>query len=229
MKKYLIACLLLLGFSMNILAQETIEVTGTVVDNNKEPLIGVSISIKDSPGLGTVTDIDGKYNIKVKTYQQLVFSYVGFEKQEVVVKDRIINITLTEAESSKLTEVVITGTGVQQKLTVTGAITNVDAETLKTNPTGNIANSLAGNVPGIIAMQTSGKPGSTAEFWIRGMSTFGGANSSALVLVDGFERDLNEINVEDVESFSVLKDASATAIYGSKGGKRCNSGKYQTW
>lgn len=147
MKKYLIACLLLLGFSMNILAQETIEVTGTVVDNNKEPLIGVSISIKDSPGLGTVTDIDGKYNIKVKTYQQLVFSYVGFEKQEVVVKDRIINITLTEAESSKLTEVVITGTGVQQKLTVTGAITNVDAETLKTNPTGNIANSLAGNVP----------------------------------------------------------------------------------
>ena len=79
-----------------------------------------------------------------------------------------------------------------------------------------LVNALAGNVPGILAMQTSGKPGSVSEFWIRGISTFGASNS-ALVLVDGFERSLDEINVEDVESFSVLKDASATAIYGSKG------------
>jgi TonB-linked SusC/RagA family outer membrane protein len=112
--------------------------------------------------------------------------------------------------------VVITGTGAQKKLTVTGAITNVDVDVLKANPSGSMANALAGNVPGILAMQTSGKPGSVSEFWIRGISTFGASNS-ALVLVDGFERSLDEINVEDVESFSVLKDASATAIYGSKG------------
>ena len=112
---------------------------------------------------------------------------------------------------------VITGTGAQKKLTVTGAITNRwTVDVLKANPSGSMANALAGNVPGILAMQTSGKPGSVSEFWIRGISTFGASNS-ALVLVDGFERSLDEINVEDVESFSVLKDASATAIYGSKG------------
>ena len=85
------------------------------------------------------------------------------------------------------------------------------------NPSANLSNALAGNVPGVLAMQTSGQPGvNTSEFWIRGISTFG-ANSSALVLVDGFERDLDEINIEDIESFTVLKDASTTAIYGSRG------------
>ena len=216
MKRFLIICFLFLGFSITILSQETIEVTGIVVDNTNEPLIGVNISIKDAPGLGTVTDIDGRYKVKVNTYQHLIFSYLGFEKQEVIVKENVINVTLLESEGDMLSEIVITATGAQEKLTVTGAIANVDVQSLTSNPSANIANSLAGNVPGIIAMQTSGKPGSTAEFWIRGISTFGG-NSAALVLVDGFERDLNEINVEDVESFSVLKDASATAIYGSKG------------
>lgn len=233
MKRYLIVCLLFLGFSISVLAQEAIEVTGTVVDNTNEPLIGVNISVKDAPGLGTVTDIDGRYRVRVSTYQQLVFSYLGFETQEVLIKDdKVLNITMLESEGSLLSEVVVTATGAQEKLTVTGAIATVEVQTLMANPSGNIANSLAGNVPGIIAMQTSGKPGSTAEFWIRGISTFGG-NASALVLVDGFERDLNEINVEDVESFSVLKDASATAIYGSKGAngvilvntKRGSSGK----
>src|SRR5690554_1183380 len=216
MKRFLIICFLFLGFSITILSQETIEVTGIVVDNTNEPLIGVNISIKDAPGLGTVTDIDGRYKVKVNTYQHLIFSYLGFEKQEVIVKENVINVTLLESEGDMLSEIVITATGAQEKLTVTGAIANVDVQSLTSTPSANIANSLAGNVPGIIAMQTSGKPGSTAEFWIRGISTFGG-NSAALVLVDGFERDLNEINVEDVESFSVLKDASATAIYGSKG------------
>jgi len=147
----------------------------------------------------------------------LVFTYIGFEKVEVLVKEqRTVNVTMKEASAREIDEVVITGTGAQKKLTVTGAITNVDVDVLKANPSGSMANALAGNVPGILAMQTSGKPGSVSEFWIRGISTFGASNS-ALVLVDGFERSLDEINVEDVESFSVLKDASATAIYGSKG------------
>jgi TonB-linked SusC/RagA family outer membrane protein len=123
---------------------------------------------------------------------------------------------MAPSESSVLDEVVITGSGAQKKVSVTGAITSVDVKTLKTS-TSNITNALAGNVAGIVAMQLSGEPGSNkSEFWIRGISTFG-AGSSALVLVDGFERPFNEINIEDIESFSVLKDASATAIYGSRG------------
>lgn len=217
MKNFLFICMLLLGLSTSALAQESIVVTGVVTDTNKEPMIGVNVSISNIPGLGAITDLNGKYSIKMPPYHKLVFTYIGFEKVEVLVKEqRTVNVTMKEASAREIDEVVITGTGAQKKLTVTGAITNVDVDVLKANPSGSMANALAGNVPGILAMQTSGKPGSVSEFWIRGISTFG-ANNSALVLVDGFERSLDEINVEDVESFSVLKDASATAIYGSKG------------
>ena len=217
MKNFLFICMLLLGLSTSALAQESIVVTGVVTDTNKEPMIGVNVSISNIPGLGAITDLNGKYSIKMPPYHKLVFTFFGFEKVEVLVKEqRTVNVTMKEASAREIDEVVITGTGAQKKLTVTGAITNVDVDVLKANPSGSMANALAGNVPGILAMQTSGKPGSVSEFWIRGISTFGASNS-ALVLVDGFERSLDEINVEDVESFSVLKDASATAIYGSKG------------
>ena len=217
MKNFLFICMLLLGLSTSALAQESIVVTSVVTDTNKEPMIGVNVSISNIPGLGAITDLNGKYSIKMPPYHKLVFTYIGFEKVEVLVKEqRTVNVTMKEASAREIDEVVITGTGAQKKLTVTGAITNVDVDVLKANPSGSMANALAGNVPGILAMQTSGKPGSVSEFWIRGISTFGASNS-ALVLVDGFERSLDEINVEDVESFSVLKDASATAIYGSKG------------
>ena len=217
MKNFLFICMLLLGLSTSALAQESIVVTGVVTDTNKEPMIGVNVSISNIPGLGAITDLNGKYSIKMPPYHKLVFTYIGFEKVEVLVKEqRTVNVTMKEASAREIDEVVITGTGAQKKLTVTGAITNVDVDVLKANPSGSMANALAGNVPGILAMQTSGKPGSVSEFWIRGISTFGASNS-ALVLVDGFERSLDELNVEDVESFSVLKDASATAIYGSKG------------
>ena len=217
MKNFLFICMLLLGLSTSALAQDSIVVTGVVTDTNKEPMIGVNVSISNIPGLGAITDLNGKYSIKMPPYHKLVFTYIGFEKVEVLVKEqRTVNVTMKEASAREIDEVVITGTGAQKKLTVTGAITNVDVDVLKANPSGSMANALAGNVPGILAMQTSGKPGSVSEFWIRGISTFGASNS-ALVLVDGFERSLDEINVEDVESFSVLKDASATAIYGSKG------------
>lgn len=218
MKKFLIICMSLLAFSLSISAQESVNVTGVVVDANNEPLPGVSVSVLDMPGLGTMTDSDGKYAIKVQRYRKLVFTYIGFDRQEVLVNEQqVINITMAESESNVLKDVVVTGTGVQTKQTLTGAITTVDVETLKSNPSGNISNALAGNVPGVMAMARSGQPGkNTSEFWIRGISTFG-AGSSALVLVDGFERELDEINIEDIESFSVLKDASVTAIYGSKG------------
>ena len=217
MKHFLLTCLLLLGFSGFVFAQENIVVTGIVTDTNKEPMIGVNVSVADMPGLGAITDINGKYSLKTPPYHKIVFSYIGYEKLEVLVKEqRVVNVVMKESSATSIDEVVITGTGIQKKLTVTGAITNVDVEELKTTPSTSMADALAGVVPGIQAMQANGRPGTVSEFWIRSISTFG-ANSSALVLVDGFERDLNEVNVEDVESFSVLKDASATAIYGSKG------------
>lgn len=193
MKNFLFICMLLLGLSTSALAQESIVVTGVVTDTNKEPMIGVNVSISNIPGLGAITDLNGKYSIKMPPYHKLVFTYIGFEKVEVLVKEqRTVNVTMKEASAREIDEVVITGTGAQKKLTVTGAITNVDVDVLKANPSGSMANALAGNVPGILAMQTSGKPGSVSEFWIRGISTFGASNS-ALVLVDGFERSLDEI------------------------------------
>lgn len=215
--KYIISIYLLL-FSTIIFAQEKIEVTGVVTDTNKEPLVGVNVTIKDQAGLGAITDINGRYKITTEEYSRLIFSYIGFDKQEILVKNqRIVNVIMKESEASELDEVVITGTGAQKKLTVTGAVTTVNIDDLKSNPSANLSNALAGNVAGVLAMQTSGQPGvNTSEFWIRGISTFG-ANNSALVLVDGFERDLDEINIEDVESFTVLKDASTTAIYGPRG------------
>ncbi len=221
MKQIIIIIAIILGFSNKSFSQEThqrIEVTGTVTDANNEPLIGVNVVVKESPTTAAITDINGKYRIRMEAYNRLVFSYLGYEPQEVLIKEqRVVNIVMKETSVHTIDEVVITATGAQKKLTVTGAVSTVNVDDLKATPTGSIINALAGNVPGILARQTSGQPGNNvSEFWIRGISTFG-AGSSALVLVDGFERDMSQLNIEDIETFSVLKDASETAIYGSRG------------
>jgi TonB-linked SusC/RagA family outer membrane protein len=198
-------------------AAEKVEVTGTVTDEAGEPLIGVSIAMLNRSGFGTVSDVTGKFRLSTELFTTLRFTYLGYEPQDVVVTSAAeLNIVMKVSETSVLDEVVITAAGAQKKETLSGAITSVDMKSLKV-PTSNITNALGGVVAGIISMQTSGKPGESAsEFWIRGISTFG-ASASALVLVDGFERPFNEVNVEDIESFSVLKDASATAMYGARG------------
>lgn len=222
MKKILSVLLVLLGFAASAYSQSSkganIEITGRVTDELGEPLIGVSVTIKNRPGFGSMTDVDGKYSIKVAKYSTLVFSYISFETAEVELEDqKVVNVVLSESKDNILDQAVVTATGVQKKITVTGAVSNVDVGSLQKTATSSVTNALAGNVPGIIARQTTGQPGdNVSEFWIRGISTFG-AGSSALVLVDGFERSLNEINVEDIQDFTVLKDASATAIYGSRG------------
>lgn len=219
MKKYILSVLCLIIYAMGVFAQQkTVEVSGTIVDSEGLPMIGATVTVKDKPGLGVASDIDGKYKIRLESFQYLVFSYLGYESQEHLIKDEdiILDITMQESKSTILDEVTITGMGPQKKVTVTGAITTVEVGTLRT-PVSSITNALAGNVAGVLAMQRSGQPGdNTSEFWIRGISTFGGS-SSALILVDGFERSMDELNIEDIESFSVLKDASATAIYGSRG------------
>src|SRR5690606_27747684 len=134
--RFLLICMLPLCVAFNALAQEMVEVTGVVADAKKEPLVGVSVYVSDAPGLGTITDDKGRYRIKVERYKKLTFSSLGYNKQEILVKDSfVINVTLEEAETSVLDEVVVTGTGVQKKLTVTGAVTTVNVDELKSNPT----------------------------------------------------------------------------------------------
>ena len=190
-----------------------------VVEDSFGPVAGASIIAKNQPGVGTITNLDGEFSIKVGPYDVIQVSFIGYQAVEIPVlsiKDRNnLKVKIVE-DNRKIDEVVITASGIQKKKTLTGAITNVEIKQLN-SPGVNLSNSLAGVVPGIIAMQTSGEPGENmSQFWIRGMSTFG-AKSGALILVDGVERDFNEIPVEDIESFSVLKDASATAIYGQRG------------
>lgn len=214
-------CMFMLMFqatAQNHADVKEIEVSGIVLDSNKDPLIGANIVVKNVPGLGVITNIDGKFKIKVELYQRLIVSYIGFESQEILIKDKkTLTVIMQESKSSVLDEVVITGTGEQKKITVTGAVSSANIAHLNVSPSGNLVNALAGNVPGVLSMQSSGAPGqNTSEFWIRGISTFG-AKTSALVLVDGFERDMDDISIEDIESFQVLKDASETAIYGARG------------
>ncbi len=198
--------------------QQEKEVSGIVKDPQGEPLIGVTIIVKNQPTKGVITDTDGHFKIKVGLYEILQIRYIGFKTKEipVVTVKGVLNVVLEENTES-LDEVVVTAGGVtQRKATLSGAITTVEMKTMKM-PTASISNALVGNVTGIIGRQTTGEPGrDNTEFWVRGISTFG-ANASALILVDGIERSLDELNVEDIESFSVLKDASATAIYGSRG------------
>ena len=169
MKKYLSLCIMLLCLCSTVMAQqEKVVVKGVVTDEAKEPLIGVNVTVKDMPGLGSITDMNGHYSITMEPYRQLVFTYIGYESKEVMVKEqRTINVVMKESVTRAVDEVVITGTGVQRKLTQTGAITTVDVGELKRNPSSSIVNALAGNVPGIMARQTSGQPGKNiSEFWI---------------------------------------------------------------
>ena len=218
MSRWCMMLLLTVFSALQLYAQkEEITVTGTVKDTKGETLVGVNIVIENQPGLGVVSDIDGNYKIKADKYATLVASFIGYKTQRIAIAGKEKHDIVLEEEVEQLDEVSVVAAGVQRKATVVGAITTVDVEKLKTSGGSQLSNTLAGNVAGIIAMQRSGEPGANySEFWIRGISTFG-ANSSALVLVDGIERDFNELNAEDIESFSVLKDASATAIYGQRG------------
>ena len=214
--KRIVLLLCLMGSFVCAYAQKEHVVTGVVRDAKGEVLIGANVVVKNQPGLGVIVGADGKYKIKTAKNETLIFSFIGYEALEIPVEGKtVIDAVLSDSKHS-LNEFTVVGAGVQRKVSVVGAITSVDIDNLKI-PTSNLTNSLAGNVAGVIAVQRSGEPGENkSEFWIRGISTFG-ANSGALVLVDGIEREFNEVNPEDIQSFSVLKDASATAIYGQRG------------
>ena len=193
-------------------------ITGTVTaSDNNEPVIGASVWLKNS-SIGAITDIDGKYSITVEGIGGVLeISYMGYKKQEVAIADqKVINIVLSP-DTEVLDEVVVVGYGSQKKESVVGAISTLDIKKLKV-PGASISNVLAGQLSGVVAMSRSGEPGksSSADFYIRGVSSFKGT-STPLVLVDGIERDLDLVDTDDIATFSILKDASASAVYGVRG------------
>ncbi|MGD9931973.1 MAG: SusC/RagA family TonB-linked outer membrane protein [Mangrovibacterium sp.] len=221
MKKIGFILTIMLCISLSIRAQQqAIDVAGTVMDANEGELLpGVSVYVKAKPEIGTATDAEGRFRLNgIPAKSVLVFTYIGYKKQE-----REYGISNKEKEKiglspdvDELDEVVVTARGTQRKASVTGAITTIAPKELQT-PAVSVSNMLLGRVPGIIGITRSGEPGNNfSEFWVRGISTFG-ANQSALILVDGVEGSLNDLDPDDIESFSILKDASATAVYGVRG------------
>lgn len=198
--------------------QSSIQVSGVVIDEFGEPLPGVNITIKGNKKTGSVTNMDGLFTIKnIAPKSVLQFSFMGYTKKEIQVNKTTTALEIKlEPDAEALEEVVIVGMGTQRKVSVIGAITSVSPAQIS-SPSTSISNMLGGVVPGIISIDKSGEPGKdVSEFWIRGISTFG-ANQSALVLIDGIEGNLNDVDPSDVENFSILKDASATAVYGVRG------------
>lgn len=190
-------------------------VTGTVTDNAGEPLIGVSVKTVKS-NVGVTTDIDGKYSITLQSPAELQFSYVGMKTQTVKVsRGGKYDITLEQAANT-LDDVVVVGYGTQRKVNLTGAVQSVTSEDILRRSVSNGSNVLQGVVPGLTAVQSSGRPGAdNASITIRGRGSLQ-SSTSPLVLIDGVEGDMNRIDLNTVESISVLKDAASASIYGSR-------------
>lgn len=188
---------------------------GKVLDEAGEPLPGVSILIAGSTR-GVTTDVDGSFEINVKSTDKLIFSYLGMQDQTITIGDQKTIVVKLKQQVDELDEVTIVAFGKQKKESVIGAITTLSTASLKV-PVGKISTSLAGQLAGLVVTQTSGEPGAGANFWIRGISSFGEGNKGPLVLVDGMERSMDLVDAEDIESFSILKDATATAVYGVRG------------
>jgi len=210
--------LLIFGFGLIQMASAQVEISGTVTDaDTGDPLPGVNIIEKESLN-GTITDLEGKYSLTVKgSSTVLVFSYVGFEIMEEPVGNRTI-IDVALGVGVELEELVIVGFGSQKKESVVGAITQVSGDEIVSSGTNNVSTSISGKLSGVVTIQTDGKPGEEEpKIYVRGAATW---NSTApLIMVDGIERSSwSDIDPNEIESISVLKDASATAVYGAKGG-----------
>jgi len=198
-------------------AQEQRKITGRVFDANNELLIGVSV-VEVGTSNGVTTDQNGSYTILLTAKgTELKFSYLGYKDQvQGVGNRRIIDVRLQE-NISDLDEVTVVGYGFQKKASVVGAIATIQPDRLGLTPSRSLSNNLAGQISGVIAVQRSGNPWyNNSDFWIRGVSTFLNAQGP-MVLIDGVERSLHDIDPEEVESFSVLKDAAASAVYGVRG------------
>lgn len=207
------------GIPVPVSSVQYMDICGIVRDKNGETLPGVNVYVKHMPKVGITTNADGVYAIRAHLYDTLCYSFIGYHKKEIVITNTIEaqNVFLKES-SEYLDEVMIVGYGRQRVVSVVGAISTLDMKSVS-QPVIPVSNMLAGRLTGLIGVQHSGEPGSNfSEFWIRGISTFG-ANRKSLILIDGIERDnLDDLVPSDIEHFSILKDATATAIYGARGG-----------
>lgn len=203
------------AFSSEGMQQNTVKVTGTVKDTNGEPIIGANVMVVGS-ATGVITDIDGNFTLNVPVGSKLQFSFIGYKEQVVPVKKGIsLNIVLEE-DAQMLGEVEVVAYGVQKKVSVTGAISSMRGDDLLKTPAGSISNILSGQVTGISSVQYSGEPGAdAADIYVRGIATTN--NATPLIQVDGVERDFSQIDPNEIESVTILKDASATAVFGVRG------------
>lgn len=204
-----------LAKSTEIQQQQSLKVSG-VVSDGEGPIIGASIKEKGTSN-GTVTDLDGKFNLSVKPGATIIISYMGYKKVEMkAVGGKLMNVTMHQ-DSELLNEVVVVGFGTQKKVNLTGAVDVVDSKQLAERPVANAVQALQGAAPGLQITQTSGSVSSRPSINVRGGTTIGqGTSGDPLVLIDGMEGDINSINPQDIESISILKDAAASSIYGSR-------------
>ena len=212
------AILMLMAFCTTMQAQNGVTVNGTVTDGTADPLIGATVKVKGNANLGTVTDFDGNFQLKVPSEQSvLVISYVGMTTKEVKVgKQRTIKVTLQD--DTHLEEVVVVGYGQQKKASVVGAITQTTGEVLeRAAGIGSVGAALTGNLPGVATIASSGQPGEEdPRIYIRGAAAWN-QDAQPLILVDGVKREIKSVDITSVATISVLKDASATAVYGVEG------------
>ena len=215
--KSLLLVLLSLFFVLPLCAQE-ITVRGQVWDEVlNEPIIGANVSVKGTTN-GVITDIDGNFVIKAKKNDVIVCSFIGYKDVTVVVKPNMgVTRILMKEDSKMIEEVVVVGYGIQKKASSVGAIAVTKGESLlQVGSVTSVSEALQGQMPGVTAINSSSKPGAdAAELFIRGKESW--QSTSPLILVDGIERNFNDVDVNEIESISVLKDASATAVYGVKG------------
>ena len=195
------------------IVQQQGSIKGTVVDDKGEPVIGANVLVVGT-SVGTITDIDGVFKINAKAGAKLKITFIGYTEQVVVAQNNM-RVVLSE-DATTLQEVEIVAYGVQKKVTMTGAVASVKTEALTRTSIGSVSNVLGGQMAGLTTIQTSGEPGAdAAEVFIRGKATWGDA--SPLIQVDGVERSMNDIDPNEIESISILKDASATAVFGVRG------------
>jgi len=188
--------------------------SGTVFDETGQPFQAVTVMVRNTTR-GTMTDVDGKFDISVASDDVLVVCCMGYKEVQIAVGDKNNIRVKLEPDAVSIDETMIVAYGTQRKASIIGSISTVRTEDLQ-SPVGNLSSGLAGKLPGIVVMQRSGEPGQGADFHIRGVSSFG-ANTSPLVIVDGIERDMDLVDADDIASFSILKDATATALYGVRG------------
>ncbi len=195
--------------------QQSVTITGVITDAQGEAIIGANVTTDD--GRGTITDFEGNFQLSVPVGTKLTFSFIGYVSQTVTAKQGGMKIVLTE-DVQMLSEVQVVAYGAQKKVTVTGAISSIKGDELTRTPTGSVANLLGGALSGVTTIQTSGEPGANAtDIFIRGKATWEKDNAKPLIQVDGVERDFYDIDPNEIESITVLKDASATAVFGVRG------------